>query len=135
MAKNLYSKLGDVEYDGLITDVLPEVIKRAVTIRKLGTAATLVRGTILAKSSGSAGDGKMVVLGNTAASNETLTADCILCDDVKVGTAADVIATVYVAGCFDKSKCTVKSGYTISEDDLDVLRERGILFKTASAAL
>jgi len=135
MAKNLYSKLGDVEYDGLITDVLPEVIKRAVTIRKLGTAATLVRGTILAKSSGSAGDGKMVVLGNTAASNETLTADCILCDDVEVGTAADVIATVYVAGCFDKSKCTVKSGYTISEDDLDVLRERGILFKTASAAL
>ena len=135
MAKNLYSKLGDVEYDGLITDVLPEVIKRAVTIRKLGTAATLVRGTILAKSSGSAGDGKMVVLGNTAASNETLTADCILCDDVEVGTAADVIATVYVAGCFDKSKCTVKSGYTISEDDLDALRERGILFKTASAAL
>ena len=135
MAKNLYSKLGDVEYDGLITDVLPEVIKRAVTIRKLGTAATLVRGTILAKSSGSAGDGKMVVLGNTAASNETLTADCILCDDVEVGTAADVIATVYVAGCFDKSKCTVKSGYTISEDDLDVLRERGILFKAASAAL
>ena len=135
MAKNLYSKLGDVEYDGLITDVLPEVIKRAVTIRKLGTAATLVRGTILAKSSGSAGDGKMVVLGNTAASNETLTADCILCDDVEVGTAADVIATVYVAGCFDKSKCTVKSGYTISEDDLDVLRERSILFKTASAAL
>lgn len=135
MAKNLYSKVGDVEYDGLITDVLPEVIKRAVTIRKLGAAATLVRGTILAKSSGSAGDGKMVVLGNTAASNETLTADCILCDDVEVGTAADVIATVYVAGCFDKSKCTVKSGYTISEDDLDVLRERDILFKTASAAL
>jgi len=135
MAQNLYSKLGDVEYDGLITDVLPEVIKRAVTIRKLGTAATLVRGTILAKSSGSAGDGKMVVLGNTAASNETLTADCILCDDVAVGTAADVIATVYVAGCFDKSKCTVKSGYTITQDDLDKLRERGILFKTASAAL
>ena len=135
MAQNLYSKLGDVEYDGLITDVLPEVIKRAVTIRKLGTAATLVRGTILAKSSGSAGDGKMVVLGNTAASNETLTADCILCDDVAVGTSADVIATVYVAGCFDKSKCTVKSGYTITQDDLDKLRERGILFKTASAAL
>ena len=134
MAKNLYSKLGDVEYDGLVTDVLPEVIVRGVTIRKLGTAATLVRGTILAKSSGTAGDGKMVVLGNTAASNETLTADCILCDDVEVGTANDVVASVYVAGCFDKSKCTVKSGYTIKEDDLDALRERGILFKTAFAA-
>lgn len=134
MAKNLYSKLGDMEFDGLITDVLPEVIVRGVTVRKLGTAATLKRGTILAKSSGSAGDGKMVVLGNTAASNETLTADCILCDDVDVGTSADVVANVYVAGCFDKSKCTVKTGYTITQDDLDKLRERGILFKNAFAA-
>ncbi len=134
MAKNLYAKLGEVEFDGLITDVLPEVIVRGVTIRKLGTAATLVRGTILAKSSGTGGDGKFVVLGNTAAANETLTADCILCDDVEVGTSADVVANVYVAGCFDKAKCTVKSGYTIAEADLDKLRERGILFKVASAA-
>ena len=134
MAKNLYSKLGDMEFDGLITDVLPEVIVRGVTVRKLGTAATLKRGTILAKSSGSAGDGKMVVLGNTAASNETLTADCILCDDVAVGTSDDVVANVYVAGCFDLSKCTVKTAYTITQDDLDKLRERGILFKNAFAA-
>ena len=132
--KNLYSKVGEMEFDGLITDVAPEPIVRGGTIRKLGTAATLKRGTILAKSSGTAGDGKLVVLGNTAASNETLTPDCILCDDVDVGTSADVKAAVYVAGCFDINKCTVKTAYTISEDDKDKLRERGILFKSAAAA-
>ena len=132
--KNLYSKVGEMEFDGLITDITPKPIIQGRTIRKLGTAATLVRGTILAKSSGSAGDGKMVVLGNTAASNETLTADCILCDDVEVGTSADVTVPVYLAGCFDPDKCTVKSGYTVTEDDKDVLRERGIIFKAASAA-
>lgn len=132
--KNLYSKVGEMEFDGLITDITPKPIVQGRTIRKLGTAATLVRGTILAKSSGSAGDGKLVVLGNTAASNETLTADCILCDDVEVGTSADVTVPVYLAGCFDPDKCTVKSGYTVTEDDRDVLRERGIIFKAASAA-
>ena len=132
--KNLYSKVGEMEFDGLITDVIPEPIVRGGTIRKLGAAATLVRGTILAKSSGSAGDGKLVVLGTTAASNETLTPDCILCDDVDVGTSDDVKTEVYVAGCFDINKCTVKSGYTITADDKDKLRERGILFKSAAAA-
>ena len=132
--KNLYSQVGEMEFDGLITDVSPEPVVRAGKIRKLGTAATLVRGTILAKSSGSAGDGKLVVLGNTAATNETLTPDCILCDDVAVGTSDDVVVEVYYAGCFDLAKCTVKSGYTITEDDKDKLRERGILFKNASAA-
>ena len=132
--KNLYSKVGEMEFDGLITDVSPEPIVRGGTIRKLGTAATLKRGTILAKSSGSAGDGKLVVLGTSAASNETLTPDCILCDDVEVGTSADVTVEVYYAGCFDSAKCTVATGYTVTAADKDALRVRGILFKAAAAA-
>lgn len=124
-------KIGDMTFDGLITDITPELIVRSATIRKLAAAATLKRGTILAKSSGSAGDGKYVILGTTAETNETLTADCILCDDVEVGTAADVAATVYFAGCFDPAKCAVAEGYTITEADKDKLRERGILFKAA----
>lgn len=132
--KNLSSKLGEMEFDGLITDTNPALIVRGGTIRKLGTAGTLKRGTILAKSSGSAGDGKLVVLGNTAASNETLTADCILCDDVEVGTSADVTVPVYFAGCFDPDKCIVKDSYTITEADKDALRQRGIVFKAASDA-
>jgi hypothetical protein len=132
--KNLYSKVGEMEFDGLITDITPEPIVRGGTIRKLAAAATLVRGTILAKSAGSAGDGKLVVLGTSAASNETLTPDCVLKDDTAVGTAADEAVEVYYAGCFDPNKCTVASGYTVTEADKDALRVRGILFKAAAAA-
>lgn len=83
----------------------------------------------MAKSSGTAGDGKLVVLGTTAVSNETLTPDCILTDDVDVGTTADVATTVYTAGCFDSGKTTVKSGYTLTAADKDTLRKYGIVFK------
>ena len=132
--KNLSNKIGTMEFDGLVTDIKPAVQVRGGTIRKLGTEATLKRGTILAKSSGTGGDGKLVVLGTTAGTNETLTPDCILCDDVVVGTAADVKAAVYTAGCFDPNKTTVATSYTVTEDDRDKLRERNIVFKAASAA-
>ena len=89
---------------------------------------------ILAKSSGTAGDGKLVVLGTAAASNETLTPDCILCDDIDVGTSADEKVAVYTAGCFDPDKVTVAASHTISETEKDNLRMRGIVFKNAAAA-
>ena len=76
---NLSKKLGEMEFDGLFTDVVPAVQVRGGIIRKQTTSAvTLKRGTILAKSYGTAGDGKLVILGSTATTNETLTANCIL---------------------------------------------------------
>ena len=60
---NLSEKLGEMTFDGLITDIKPAPEVRGGVIRKLSAAATLKRGTILAKSSGTAGDGKLVVLG------------------------------------------------------------------------
>ena len=50
------------------------------TIRKLAEAATIKRGTILAKSSGTSGDGKLVVLGTAATGDEVLTAtaSCVM---------------------------------------------------------
>ena len=81
-----------------------------------------------------AGDGKLVILGSTAKENETLTPDCILCDDIDVGTAADEKVAVYTAGCFDIGKVTVSASYTITESDKDNLRMRGIVFKAAAAA-
>lgn len=126
MARSMYRMVDTMTYDGLISGLNPEVKVAPGTIRKLGTAATLVRGTILARSSGSAGDGKLVVLGTSAATNETLTADCILAEDVAVGTSADVVAPVYEIGCFDPDKLTVKSGYTVVAADKDALRSRGI---------
>lgn len=132
---NLSKKLGEMNFDGLFTDVVPAVQVRGGTIRKQTTSAvTLKRGTILAKSYGTAGDGKLVVLGTAAVSNETLTPDCILCDDIEVGTAADEKVAVYTAGCFDPDKASVTASYSITETDKDNLRMRGIVFKDAAAA-
>lgn len=132
--KNLSAKIGESTYDGLITDINPAPVVGGGKIRKLAAEATLKRGTILAKSSGAAGDSKLVILGTTAESNETLTPYCILCDDVVVGTASDVTVPVYLAGCFDINKCIVDEGYTVTEADKDALRLGGIFFKAASPA-
>lgn len=128
--KNLNAKVGEMEYDGLIVDLVPEVEVRGRTIRKLSVATTFKRGTILAKSSK---DNMLVILGTTADGGETLTPDCILCDDTDVGTDNNVSVSVYTAGCFDANRVIVKSDYTITENDLDALRKYGIVFKAAFA--
>lgn len=122
----LSRKVGDMSYDNLIAGITPPVHVNSGTLRKLDTETAYARGTVLAKSSGIAGDGKLVILGTEAVENETLTPDCILCDDVTVGTDADVDVAVYTAGCFNVDALIVKSGYTMTEDDKDKLRERGI---------
>jgi len=131
MAYTLNEKIADVNADGLFSDTQPAALTRAKTIRKLGTAGTLARGTIMAISSGSAGDGKLVVLGTSAASNESLTPDCVLADDVEVGTTDDVKVVAYISGCFDPEHVTVATGYTVTAADYDAMRVRNILFKDA----
>ena len=128
MSEKLSRKLGEMEYDGLIADVTPKVQVRGKTIRKMSAETVLKRGTVLGVS---ATDNKLVVLGT---SGETLTADCILCDEITVGKDEDVIATVYTAGCFNTNKITVAEGYTMTDEDYDNLRKYDIVFKAASAA-
>ena len=99
----LSRKLGEMAFDGLVTDIKPQV-------------------------------GKLVIFGTTAGEGDTLTADCILCDDVTVGTAADVKAPVYIAGCFDPDKLVIAEGATITEAVKDTLRTKGIILKAAAAA-
>ena len=118
---DLNRKVGEMNYDGLITDLNPPVQVHGGTIAKLSAKATYMRGTILAKD----GDGKLVILG-TADS----VPDCILCDDTEIGTTADVNAAVYTAGCFDPDKVTVKDAYDITEEDRDELRKRNIVFRS-----
>ena len=99
MSKRLDENLGNVGYDGLIVANEPVADVLTVTIRKEATAAaTYKRGTVLALSAGTAGDGKLVILGSTATTNETLTANCILAEDVEVGTTADVTVLAYRTG-------------------------------------
>ena len=130
MSRNLNAKVGEMEYDGLVVDLVPEVEVRGGTIRKLAKETTLKRGTILAKSSK---DNTLVVLGTEATDGETLTPDCILCDDTVVGTDADVSVSVYTAGCFNTNRVHVADGYTISATDFDALRKYSIVFKAAFA--
>lgn len=133
MSKRLDENLGTVDYDGLIVTNEPVADVFTVTIRKETNAkATLKRGTVLALSSGTADDGKMVALGTTAASNETLTANAILCDDTEIGTDADVEATAYRTGHFARNKLIFGgSGYALKPADEEALRAAGILLSDA----
>ena len=132
MSKRLDENLGSVGYDGLIVANEPVADVLTVTIRKEASAkATLKRGTVLAVASGAAGEGKMVALGTTTASNETLTANAILCDDTEIGTDADVEATAYRTGHFARNKLAVASGYTLKPADEEALRAAGILLSDA----
>lgn len=129
MSKRLDENLGSVGYDGLIVANEPVADVLTVTIRKEDTAAaTYKRGTVMALS---AGTGKLVILGSTATTNETLTANCILAEDVEVGTTADVTALAYRTGHFARNKLAVASGYTLKATDEEELRKAGILLSDA----
>lgn len=131
MSKRLDENLGSVGYDGLIVANEPVADVFTVTIREEDTAATYKRGTVLALSAGTAGDDKLVILGSTATTNETLTANCILAEDVEVGTTADVTVLAYRTGHFARNKLAVASGYTLKATDEEELRKAGILLSDA----
>lgn len=132
MSKRLDENLGIVGYDGLIVANEPVADVFTVTIHKEATAvATYKRGTVLALPADTAGDGKLVILGSTATTNETLTANCILAEDVEVGTNANVTALAYRTGHFARNKLIVKNGYTMTATDEEELRKGGILLSDA----
>ena len=193
MSTRLDEVIGTVEYDGLIVSGTPVADTFNVTIRELGTAATLARGTVLARSSV---DDEMVILGTTPAAGtaaedavaavytltedvaltatkvyyvkfgteyvavsapdvtdiatyyelttaavpavpagaaEVLTPDCILADDIAVGTSAEVTALAYRTGHFARNKIIVKTGYTFTSANEQALRDKGILLSDAVA--
>lgn len=125
MSKRLDENLGSVGYDGLIVANEPVADVFTVTIRKEAAAATYKRGTVLALPAGTADDGKLVILGSTA------TANCILAEDVEVGTTADVTVLAYRTGHFARNKLAVASGYTLKATDEEELRKAGILLSDA----
>lgn len=131
MSKRLDENLGNVGYDGLIVANEPVADVFTVTIRKEAAAATYKRGTVLALPAGTADDGKLVILGSTATTNETLTANCILAEDVEVGTTADVTVLAFRTGHFARNKLAVASGYTLKATDEEELRKVGILLSDA----
>ncbi len=132
---NLHRHVGDMEFDGLITDLYPHVRVGGGVIRKSSgeTPTAYKRGTLLAVSGGEAGDGTLVIMGGEAQENETLTPYGILCDDIEVGDADEKVA-VYVSGCFDPDKLIVADEYELTATDIDNLRIRNIALKAAADA-
>ena len=109
--KMLSEKLGEVEYDGLIAGVNPKKRVGPGVIAGPEAETTFVRGTVFAKS---AKDGKLHILGTEASGGDTLTADCILIEDVTMKASMDETVAVYLAGCFNPDKLTVKDSYTMT---------------------
>lgn len=127
-----YEVMGEVKYANIWNSVDVPVITGLRTIRKLtGAAATYKAGTALALSGGTAGDDKLVILGTAAASNETLTANCILAEDVEVGTSADVQALVFLSGHANANKLAVASSHTITAAEIEAFRAVGIYLENA----
>lgn len=58
-------------------------------------------------------------------------ADCVLAEDITVGTEADETALVFIAGNFNADKLIVAEGYEISAADKDLLRMKGIILGTS----
>ena len=132
MSKRLDETIGAVGFDNLINGQYPPAEVFTVKIRKEATEAKIYkRGTVLALSAGTADDGLRVILGTTAKSNETLTANCVLADDV--GTASDAVATAYRTGHFNENSLITDNSHAISETDKEALRSAGILLSDAVA--
>ena len=133
--RELSRKLGEMEYDGLITGLTPPAQVGGGTIAKLAEAAVYKRGTLLAKS---AQDGKLRILGTAPPTPEsgqtadTYTPDCILCDDTEVGTEEDVAVCVYTAGCFNPDKLIMADKYSLTQADTGKLRAYSIVLKAAA---
>jgi len=121
MVRDLNRKIGDKEFDGLITDLNPPAQVGAGTLAAQSSPTALKRGTLLGRN---ASNNTLAVFGSSAG----LVAHSVLCDDCEVGSAQSSQA-VYTAGCFHTGKITVAENYTLTEGDLDNFRMRNIVFK------
>lgn len=134
----LNENVGSVEYDELINSAEPKADVFNVIFRAPSVETELKRGTVLALSDA---DNKVVVLGTTpnkfgegsTEKTENLTANCILSDDVTVGTK-DCTVVAYRTGHFNRNKLIVADGYTLAHSDEEELRKVGILLDTALKA-
>ena len=120
----LSKKIGDMEFDGLVTDLTPHIQVSGGVIAKGAAMTTYKRGTVLGMSDG----------GTLSIYDGTGTPNCILCDDTDVGTEEDANVSVYISGCFNPNKVTLADSHELTADDIDQLRMRGIIFKAATPA-
>lgn len=114
--KKLSNKVGEMNYDGLIADMIPHVQVTAGVIAAVAEETVIERGTLLSKDE----DGKLIAYDG---SKEPY---AILCDEVSAGTE-EVSAVIYSAGCFNANK--VIGADKLTDAHKDELRKFGIVFK------
>lgn len=127
----LDESLESVAFDNLVNQNIPEADVFSVSMR--AGLGVVVRGAVLALSSGVAGDDEMVVLGTASIVDEVLTANCILAQDIDTGAVvgAAVTALAYRTGHFNRNKLTVEAVYTMTAIDEESLRNGGIILSDA----
>ena len=111
-------KIGEMTPDNLIADVHVKQIVVSATVA--ANAGELKRGTVVALS-----DGKLTAM------TTGKTPYGILCDTVTVG-AADEVVEVYLTGKFNKNALIVANGYTLTDTDIQTLRNGGIFVENAA---
>lgn len=110
----------------LAASPLPAAIKGA----KVGTANAIVSaynaqtGVVTLSAAPAAGTKNVHITYEKAGANSP---DCVLAEDMVVGTTTDENALVYIAGNFNGDELIVAEGYSLTEADKDQLRMKGIL--------
>ena len=134
MDKDIRKIVDERSFDTLVATP-HEIDVFTATLRQTEAAQSLKAGTILALSET---DGKYVILGTEAQTTtvdetevtEVLKANAILAEDVTTSTSADVNITAFRQGHFNRKAIAVKSGYTITDADIEELRSAGIYLET-----
>ncbi len=119
----LVNTASEFAYDGLIGGANPEIFEKNVVIAS--GAGKLVRGTVLGKIT-TGGKYKKV---DSTSSDGSQTAKAILKYPVDA-TSADVVATVYWSGCFNRGKLIV-GGTDTADTHEDALRDVNIILTSA----
>jgi hypothetical protein len=119
---NLYQKQADsVEYDRLFADL--NIDKEVKSVNLKTGQGILKRGTVLGTITAT---GKSLKVNSTAVDGSQIS-DSILTDDVDT-TAADIVATAYSAGSFNRQALIFGGTDTAANHEVR-LRELGIFLK------
>lgn len=127
MNRDLRQVVEERKVDNLIANTF-DVDVFSVVIRKTTAETFLPKGAVLALSES---DDKYVLLGTTAGSNEILTANAILAEDITTSKTEDITATAYRKGHFNRNALTVTEGYTMDNGDREKLRKAGIYLESS----
>lgn len=128
MAQLLTSTAYEVKPDSLIQDAKHPIDVNVVSVAT--GSGILRRGTVLSLTS----ENKYVVTGSALTGGVTAKANCVVCDDVDTAvTIGNTVAVpVYISGSLNRNALTVADSYTLTQADIEDLRNAGIFISSAN---